>query len=347
MSDSPSNASPPRVLATGFLMGLANLVPGVSGGTMVLAMGLYDRFIEAVAELTTLKISARLIVFLMVLGVGLVVALVGLAGPAVFLVSSYRWVMYSLFIGMTLGGVPELARSSRPATVPVFVATAAGLLVMVGLFLGLREASVPHNLIAFGLVGALAASSMILPGVSGSYILLIFGMYDVVIGSLSASAMKEDFGASVSVVLPVAVGAVLGIALLSNVLKLALSRWSGPSHGFLLGLLVGAVLGLWPFQDAVHKDLATKDARKSVEALLAGETVAAVNAEFDLELTDAKAAELKATYADATRGDLKQLGMKLERFRPSPLQVLGALILGVAGSLVTLLLGAHEERAKT
>ena len=116
---------------------------------------------------------------------------------------------------------------------------------------------------------------------------------------------------------------------------------------WLLGLLVGAVLGLWPFQDAVHPELATKDGRRSVEALLAGEALASVNADFGLSLTEAGAAELKTAYVGATRGDLKELGLELERFRPAVGQVFAAFGLGVVGFLVTLLLGARRAPAKT
>jgi len=339
----PGEAAPPRVLATGFLMGLANLVPGVSGGTMVLAMGMYDRFISAVAELTTLRLSRGLIVFLGVLAIGLGVALVGLSGPAVWLVSSYRWAMYSLFIGMTLGGAPALLKLTRPWTGGSLLAAAIGLGAMVALFLGLSEAAVPQNMLTFVAVGALAASSMILPGVSGSYILLIFGMYDVVIGSLSAGALREDLGGSIAVIAPVAIGAAVGIGLLSNVLKAALSRFPGPSHGLLLGLLVGAVIGLWPFQEAVHPEVATKARQKAVLALVEGGAPADVRDEFGVTWDDARMAELAVEYAGATRGSLKIKGSELTRFTPSAGHVGGALGLMVAGFCLTLLLGGSSE----
>ena len=332
-----------RVLATGFLMGLANLVPGVSGGTMVLAMGLYDRFIGAFAELTTLRLTRPLIVFLGVLTVGLVVALVGLSGPAVWLVASYRWAMYSLFIGMTLGGAPALLKLTRPWTGASAVAALAGLGAMVALFLGLSEAAVPQNVATYGGVGALAASSMILPGVSGSYILLIFGMYDVVIGSLSASALKDDFGGSLAIIAPVAIGAAVGIGVLSNVLKALLARWSGPSHGFLLGLLVGAVVGLWPFQESVHPELATKDGQKAVLALVDGAALDDVRAEFGVAWDAERAAALVADNPDATRGSLKAKGIELQRFTPGAGQIAGAIALVLGGFLITMLLSASGD----
>jgi putative membrane protein len=341
--EQPSGAAPhARVLATGFLMGLANLVPGVSGGTMVLAMGLYDRFIAAVAALTTLRPSRPVLVFLAVLAVGLFTALIGLAGPAVWLVASHRWAMYSLFIGMTLGGAPALLKLTRPWSGASIAAALVGLGAMVALFLGLSHAAIPQNALTFVGVGALAAASMILPGVSGSYILLIFGMYDVVVGSLSAGALKEDVAGSLGVIAPVGIGAALGIGLLSNVLKAMLVRWPRPSHGLLLGLLVGAVLGLWPFQEAVNPEIATNTGQKAVLALVEGASPAAVRAEFGVDWDDARAAELAAANAGATRGTLKAKGGELNRFTPGGGRVAGALALVALGFAVTLLLGGSS-----
>ena len=172
---------------------------------------------------------------------------------------------------------------------------------------------------------------MILPGVSGSYILLIFGMYDVVIGSLSAGALREDFLASAWIVGPVALGAAAGIGLLSNLLKHLLARYGGPSHGFLLGLLVGAVVGLYPFQVAVHPELATKAEQKAVLALVEGQGAAEVRAAFDVDWSDDEATHLAERYAGASRGELKALGLELEHVRPGALQAGGALGLMAAG----------------
>ena len=97
-------------------MGLANLVPGISGGTMLLAAGIYPRFIDAVAEVTRFRFRFR---SLLVLGCVVVAAGLGillLAGTLKDLVVDKRWIMYSLFIGLTLGGVPVVWRMARPAS---------------------------------------------------------------------------------------------------------------------------------------------------------------------------------------------------------------------------------------
>ncbi len=333
----PADASVPplRALAGGFLMGLANLVPGVSGGTMILALGLYDRFIGAIADVTRLRWRVSAFVFLGILGVGLAVAILGGSGVAVALVTNHRWIMYSLFIGLTLGGVPELVRLARPFTPGTLLAIAVGLGLMVALFLSLSEAAVPENFATLGGVGALAASSMILPGISGSYILLIFGLYDRVIGSLSVSALREDPLGCLSVVGPVVLGSALGIALLSNVLRVCLARYRGPSHGLLLGLLLGSVVGLWPFQEPVHPELANKPSRKAIAMLVEGASFEEASAKYAPRFTAVEAEAWRSTYAGATKGELKRKGETLRRFEPSAKSVASALGLIVVGFLLT------------
>ncbi len=316
-------------------MGLANLVPGVSGGTMILAMGLYDRFIGAVADLTSLRWSLRTFVFVGILGVGLVLALFGFSGVMVQLVTEYRWIMYSLFVGMTLGGVPQLVGLCSPMSPRVFVAAGVGIGTMVLLAFGLSTVEIPQTEIVFAVVGAFAASSMILPGVSGSYILLILGMYDVVIGSLSSSELRENLSGSLRVIVPVGIGAAVGIGLLSNVLKAMLVRFPRASHGFLLGLLLGSVIGLVPFQRPVDAELARKPFRKSVAMLLEGAPVEDVQARYGLSFEDAELAEVRARYAGMDAGDLKLAAEELEYFRPTAAQVGIVLALMVAGFAVT------------
>jgi putative membrane protein len=343
----PTTGTPPpltRSFVGGVLMGLANLVPGISGGTMILAIGLYDRFIGAVADVTRLRLKRDTILFLGFLGTGLVAAILSLSGVAVGLVNDHRWIMYSLFIGLTLGGVPELLRLARPIGPGVIAAVLGGIALMATLAWGLSDTQLPQSMPVLVVVGAVAASSMILPGVSGSYVLLILGMYDLVIGSLSASAIKEDVAGSASIFGPVVVGAVIGIALLSNVLKWVLGRFPSVSHGVLLGLLCGSVLGLWPFQEAGYPDLAEKRLRKATVMLLAGEEHDAVRAKHGDDLDDARLEALAATYTGKSPGELKRLSMELEFFRPGGLHIGASLGLLLVGFFLTRALGGGERK---
>ena len=248
-----------RCLIGGTLMGLANLVPGISGGTMLLAVGVYPLFVTAVAELTTLRFRLRSIVILGAIGGAAFVSIVLLAGPVKGLVVNHRWVMYSLFIGLTLGGVPVVWRLLRPLTASAGAGCVAGLAVMgaMALLEPAQAAAGAGARVMLLIAGLAGASAMILPGISGGYLLLILGQYIPILGAIEAAKTAVQtanwdllFDAA-RVLAPVAVGVAVGVAGVSNLIKLLLERRRQATLGVLLGLLLGAVFGLWPFQRGV------------------------------------------------------------------------------------------------
>lgn len=247
----------------GVLMGLANLVPGISGGTMLLAAGIYPRFISAIGEVTTLKFRKASLVVLGVVVCAAAAAVIGLAGPVKELVVHHRWIMYSIFIGLTLGGVPvvwRLVREAGGANSGVWNGLAVGFVMMVGLaVLQILGAGTADNegFVFMLLAGIAGASAMILPGVSGGYLLLVLGVYVPILAAISGfkDALRGGdtdavIAIGIAVILPVGLGVVIGIVGVSNLLKWLLQRYERPTLGALLGLLLGAVVGLFPFQEA-------------------------------------------------------------------------------------------------
>ncbi|MEZ6004892.1 MAG: DUF368 domain-containing protein [Planctomycetota bacterium] len=340
MQSEPKGApAPARTVFGGFLMGFANLVPGISGGTMILAVGLYDRFIGAISRLSRLSFQKSDVRFLAFIGVGAVLAIGSLSGVLVDLVVEHRWIMYSLFLGMTLGGAPELWKQCKPVSGEVVGAFALGFAVMAAFAWLLTGTHLGTGIPVLLVVGALAASSMILPGISGSYLLLIFGLYETVIGCLRPAAWKEDWAGNLRILVPVGIGAVLGVALLSNLLQAFLQRRPRMAHGLLLGLLVGSVLGLWPFQTPVEPELARKETRKVVAQLELGVEESALREKFGEEYTAERLAELRTRYGSVAEGDLKLRGDALQRFRPTWVQALSALGIFVLGAGITRLVG--------
>ena len=324
----------PRLLARsvlgGVLMGLANLVPGISGGTMLLASGIYPRFIQAVAELTLLRLRLGSLYVVGLVGGAAVLAILLLAGPVKFLVVEHRWIMYSLFIGLTLGGVPLLWRMVRPAPASTWIGAVAGFLAMAALVFVQRagtgtEAAASAHLGLMFAAGVAGAAAMILPGISGGYLLLVLGVYvpilaavDEIKNGLFALDPHALLDPILGVAVPVAAGILVGVVGVSHVLRLLLVRFEKGTLGLLLGLLVGAVLGLWPFQDQVAPQIGQ---------VLGGRTVTA-------ESLAALAAE----------------DYPLVYFQPTPVQALLALLLVGAGLALTLLIGRiggrGEERAE-
>ncbi len=313
--DSPMPHLAARGVVGGALMGLANLVPGISGGTMLLAAGVYPGFINGVAEVTTLRFRTRSIVLLCAVAVAAATAILLFAGPVKDLVVQHRWAMYSLFIGLTLGGVPVVRRLIRRPDNSTWVGASVGFLGMAALAAAQQYGSVGtgsgSGMLLFFLAGIVGASAMILPGVSGGYLLLVLGVYVPILGAIHAvkEALKAgDVGALVdpvlSVVVPVGIGVVVGIASVSNVLRWLLLKHENLTLGALLGLLIGAVVGLFPFQQG--------------ERPVPGDVV--------------KGRELTAEMVD----ELDLDDWPTSFFTPTPAQVGGSLGLAGAGFLVTL-----------
>jgi len=248
-----------RAALGGLLMGLANLVPGVSGGTMLLATGVYPTFINAVAEITTLRFRRRSVIALGVIAATAAAAILLLAGPTKDVVVSHRWIMYSLFIGLTLGGVPLVWRLARPASPGMFAGAGVAFVLMVLMaFAGTpaEGGDNPRYLLLF-LSGLAGASAMILPGISGGYLLLLLGQYVPIltaIDNLKQGLRGSDMDLvleAMKVAIPVGIGVVAGVVGVSNLLRWLLRRHRNATLGALLGLLLGAVVGLWPFQEGV------------------------------------------------------------------------------------------------
>ena len=266
-SDAPAFRGAPLVLrsiAGGALMGLANLVPGVSGGTMLLAVGLYPQFITSVAEVSTLKLRPPALLMLSCVGASALLAIAGGARAIGAVLDRYPWIMYSLFIGLAAGGIPIVWRLLRPLDRSVALSAAAAVATM-----GLLAALDPERLSGAGapgpaayavlvVAGVAGGAAMILPGVSGAYLLLVLGQYRPIVGAvaqagdIARTGAWDAAGPVLHVLVPVAAGVVAGIVGVSNLVRVLLATRRRATLGFLLGLLLGAVIGLWPFTEPIR-----------------------------------------------------------------------------------------------
>ncbi len=248
----------------GFAMGAADIVPGVSGGTIALILGIYERLIASIragSKALTLLVrrdvegfkrwlAAVDWVFLITLGAGILIAVFLLAGILRDLLHDQAEIMSSLFLGLVAGSVVvawRLIWEPRPRHAITIIAVGALTFVLLGLRGGTSEESVGQlaqpALWAFFLAGAIAICAMILPGVSGSFLLVVMGMYAPVL----AAVTDRDF-LSLGVFL---VGALIGLALFSQVLYLALQRSHDLVMALLIGLMAGSLRVLWPWPDGV------------------------------------------------------------------------------------------------
>lgn len=256
--DSPlDDAPPPHPLATlvgGFLMGSADIVPGVSGGTIALVIGIYERLVGQVrtgasalgrlarGDLRSAVAEARMVQwrFVLPLGIGILAAIGLLSSGLEHLLEEQPVVLSGLFLGLVAGSVVVAFREFEGAVGPPQWTTIAVTAVAVFLLLGLRSGRVDDpSLAIFFAGGAVAVCAMILPGISGSFILLLLGLYDAVIGAVS--------GRDLAVVAVVGIGAVLGLALFSTLLHWLLANHHDLVLAALVGLMAGSLRVLWPW----------------------------------------------------------------------------------------------------
>jgi putative membrane protein len=236
----------------GLVMGIAELVPGVSGGTIAFVTGIYDELVHTLASLkpgSLLALRRGLVAgsveiwnghnlsFLLVLGLGMVTSVVLLAQVLALALETIRPVVWGFFLGIIVLSIwllgRELPIGSLVRMVPVGIAAGFSLLL-------LDPFGGNESLLVFFLVGAVAVSAWLLPAVSGSFVLLTLGMYEAVIGALAAPHWD--------VLAVFLVGCAVGLLLFSRALSMLLQRWRAPLLSFLTGFMVGASVQLWPWQ---------------------------------------------------------------------------------------------------
>ena len=254
----------PIHILRGFLMGAADVVPGVSGGTVALVLGIYERLVESIragssalghmirGDWPGMRRWLRQVDwgFLIPLLAGILLAVLSLARILESLLHDYPEEMAGAFSGLIAGSVFIAWRLVRKWHLMPLVA-AAGMAVATFYVLGLREGTSDETvtqladpaLWAFFGAGAIAICAMILPGVSGSFLLVVLGMYGPVL-----EAVNERSLATLGVMMA---GMILGLALFSQLLSWALSHHHDTVVAGLIGLMAGSLRVLWPWPDGL------------------------------------------------------------------------------------------------
>ena len=240
----------------GLTMGAADVVPGVSGGTMAFIMGIYEELVDALKSfnwrllllLVRLRLGEAVAAipwrFLAVLGAGITMSLLVLAGPIGWLLDHQPVPLFAFFLGLVLASIVTVAARIRWSVTAVLC-----LLIGAGAaywLVGLVPKAMPHDVVTLFLSGMAAATAMILPGISGSFILLILGQYEFVIDAVR----DRDFLA----ILPLAKGIVCGIIPFVRILSWLLRRHHQITIALLIGFMAGSLRKIWPFKALVSGD---------------------------------------------------------------------------------------------
>ena len=248
-----------KQVGRGLCMGAADIVPGVSGGTVALILGIYQRLVTAISRVDVelighvragrLADAARHIDlrFLVALVVGIGIGVVGLAGLMHHLLEHEMASTFGAFFGLILGSTIVVAGLIEEWSPTTMVAALAGAIFAYWLTGQVPVVADPSAGYIF-FCGMIAICAMILPGISGSFILLILGMYFHVTGVLKGLASGDVTGDGLVTLAAFGAGALVGILSFSKILRVLLDRAHSLTMAVLCGFMFGSLRRIWPFK---------------------------------------------------------------------------------------------------
>ncbi len=243
----------------GFAMGSANVVPGVSGGTIALIVGIYPRLVNAIASfdaqflrlVKTWKIKEASdhidFRFLAGLGVGNVLAIVSLAKILSWLIINKPIPIWSLFFGLILASAVLVFKEVKKWSAGAAAAALAGALFTYWIS-GMMPAEASHSHTVLFFSGAIAIAAMILPGISGSFVLVLLGQYLFILQAIHERRL--------AVIASVGLGCAAGLIAFTKFLRYLLSHFHNQTMACLCGLMAGSLRKIWPFKvDAAGQEM--------------------------------------------------------------------------------------------
>lgn len=243
-------------LLKGIAVGVANIIPGVSGGTIALITGIFERLINAIKSFNLA--SAKLLFkgnfkefaiktdlyFILSLFTGVILAIVLLARLFDFLFNNYPVYIWSYFFGLVLASVYFVGKTIEKWNISVILFFVFGTIIALGLSF-VNPAAENSNFFYLIICGVVAVCSMILPGLSGSFVLILMGNYQLV-------AIQAINDRNFEILFPVAIGAVGGLIAFSHILSWVFKNFKNQTIAILTGFILGSLNILWPWKNIVY-----------------------------------------------------------------------------------------------
>lgn len=239
------------LMLKGAVFGIANVIPGVSGGTIALTMGVYEDFISSISNF--FKKPKKSLKFLLPFGIGAALSILLMSKLISFCLEKFPFPTTLFFVGLILGGVPMLTKKVRKKKIK---ATNAGLfaltfsIVMIMFFMksGNNFVNLANpNLLMYlilGLVGMVTAATMIIPGVSGSFVLMLLGFYEPIVNTVGDLTNFSNLVHNLLILVPFGLGVLLGMILIAKLIEYLFKKYEIPTYYAILGFVVASILTL-------------------------------------------------------------------------------------------------------
>lgn len=246
-----------KEILKGVLIGIANIIPGVSGGTMAVSMGIYDKLIGAITGI--LKDFKKSVITLIPYILGAALGIGALSFVVRYTLEVYPLQTSGLFIGLIVGGLPIIIKKVKGAKTGILniLLFLIFFLVVVGMAVlnGGESASTDivvnvYTMLQLFFVGMIAAATMIIPGVSGSLVLMILGFYNIIVSNISnfiEAVLNFDLPAithGLGIFIPFGLGVLLGIGIISKIIQILFAKVPVLTYYAILGLIFGSPLAI-------------------------------------------------------------------------------------------------------
>lgn len=234
----------------GFILGIANVIPGVSGGTMAVSMGLYELILSSIGNFFK-DIKGNFIKLLPII-LGILVAIVSTSKLVTYALTNYKAQTLCLFIGLIFGGVSLIMRKIKgkgsKTNYLIFFVIFFFVISLNFLKTGLIEISFTNmgiiDYLLLLLIGFIASSAMVIPGISGSFILMVLGYYDKIIYTLSTITDFSKLGSNLLILVPFGIGVIIGIVFMAKLITNLIKKYETKTYFAIMGFVLSSVVVL-------------------------------------------------------------------------------------------------------
>lgn len=240
----------------GFIMGIANIIPGVSGGTLALTLGIYERFIGAISHFfSNLKENIK---FLLPIAIGLCLAILSMSRVIDYSYEHFPIPTTLFFVGLVIGGIPMLyhkvkgKKEGKQISSWIILLMTFSLVIVMAFADQLFGTTAKVNLSGLDLwgyiilffVGMIAAATMVIPGVSGSLVLMLLGYYYPILKVVKSLTKFENLGENIMIAGIFGIGVLVGIVLISKIIEFLLKKFETKTYYGVLGFIFASILAI-------------------------------------------------------------------------------------------------------
>jgi putative membrane protein len=239
------------LIIKGIIIALANIIPGVSGGTLMITLGVYEQIIDIISHpFKNLKNNWKFILFI---GIGAVAGILGFSKLISYCLDKFPLATPLFFIGLIIGGIPLLFRKGKVkdnikvSNIIILLITFGIVLLFTFLNSGDSVVTITMNfkgIVLLFLVGMVAASSMIIPGISGSFMLMLLGYYKPIIDTISNLTKFNNLWDNLKILIPFGFGIVFGIVLVAKLIEYLLKKYEVKTYFGVIGFVFASIIAI-------------------------------------------------------------------------------------------------------